>query len=84
MSNKIQAATTRAEIRDFFDIDFMLRNGIPMPASDAQKASMLKILSGFKSTDYSVTLGSLLDAETRRYYAKNGLKFLSDKLIPSQ
>lgn len=83
MKNKIEAALDRAEIRDFFDIEFMLRNGIPLTATTAQKDLMAKTIAGFKASDYSVKLGALLDPETRRYYTKNQFDYLLNKLRQS-
>jgi len=80
MKNKIEAATERREIRDFFDIEFLLRQGIPLKTSDKKLAELKKAIEKFKPTDYSVTLGAILEPEMRKYYTANGFNFLLGKI----
>lgn len=80
MKNKVEAAIDREEIRDCFDIEFLLRMGVPLPTAP-DKLKLLKIVvSGFKKSDYSVTLGALIAPETRKYYIKNGFSYLAEKI----
>jgi len=80
MKNKIEAAIDRHEIRDFYDIEFMLRRGVPLKAAQGDLDKLADMSAKFKKSDYNVTLGSLLDQETRKYYAANGFAFLQEKL----
>ena len=76
MQNKIQAFLERGEIRDCFDMEFMLSQGVFIQASQEELEEIRKKLLQFKKRDFAVTLGSLLDGETREYYKKNGMEYL--------
>ncbi len=80
MKNKIKAALDRKDIRDFFDIEFILRQGIMLPSSKKESSELKAIVSEFKDNDYKVALGSLLDSETRKYYVKNKFDYLLSKI----
>ena len=76
MQNKISALLGRKEIRDAFDIEFLIRNGIDLPANKKQLKQIKDIVKNFKRREYFVTLGSLLDPEVRDYYKQNGFSYL--------
>ena len=80
MRDKISAAIDRDEIRDCFDIEFLLRMGVPLPAGRDNLYRLKKVISKFKKSDYSVTLGSLLDLKTRKYYVENKFSYLLEKI----
>jgi predicted nucleotidyltransferase component of viral defense system len=80
MKNKLEAAIDRHEIRDFYDIEFLLRRGVPLKASREDLVALAKEIGTFKKSDFSVTLGSLLEQDTRKYYAANGFAYLQEKL----
>jgi len=80
MKHKIAAALDRKDIRDFFDIEFLLRQGAGLPRKKAELSALKSILNGFKENEYKVALGSLLDADTRRYYIKNRFSYLLSKI----
>ncbi|MFC1576927.1 nucleotidyl transferase AbiEii/AbiGii toxin family protein [Candidatus Omnitrophota bacterium] len=80
MKNKIEAALKRREIKDFFDIEFLLRRGISMLAPPERLAKLKRLAQGFGINDYGVTLGSILDPEMRKYYTENGFSYLIDKI----
>ncbi|MDP2940962.1 MAG: nucleotidyl transferase AbiEii/AbiGii toxin family protein [Candidatus Omnitrophota bacterium] len=80
MKNKVAAALDRKDIRDFFDLEFLLRQGAATRINKEQALSLAKIITGFKENTYKVTLGSALDAETRNYYVKNKFGYLEKKL----
>ena len=80
MENKILAALDRKNIRDFFDIEFLLRQGVPLKIDDAAAEKLRKIASSFKDRDFKVVLGSLLDKKMRNYYIKNRFSYLLAKL----
>jgi len=79
MKNKIKAALDRKDIRDFFDIEFILRQGIMLPGNKKELLKLKAIVSEFKDNDYKVALGSLLDSGTRKYYVKNKFDYLLSK-----
>ena len=80
MKNKIKAALDRKDIRDFFDIEFILRQGIMLAGNERGLSELKAIVSGFKENDYKVVLGSLLDSDTRKYYVKNKFDYLLSKI----
>ncbi len=81
MRNKIAALTDRGEIRDCFDIEFLLRRGIPLPDLDNSAPVLIrKKLQGFKRADYAVKLGSILEEPIRQYYVTRGFAYLREKL----
>ena len=81
MQNKIAAFFDRGEIRDCFDIEFLLRRGIALPANIGDVAvGFRNKLSGFKEMDFKVKLGSIVDSDTREYYATNRFSYLEEKL----
>lgn len=81
MKNKIEAFLGRKEIRDCFDIEFLLRRGVELPAlTDRQYKALQKKLLGFKERDFKVTLGSILESEIRNYYVEQRFGYLEEKL----
>jgi predicted nucleotidyltransferase component of viral defense system len=81
MLNKISALTDRHEIRDAFDIEFLLRKGIDLPQMDRNKINSIRNrLNSFRKTDFTVKLGSLLEEEMRTYYTEKGFRYLLEKL----
>ena len=85
MENKIGAFLDRAEIRDCFDIEFLLRRGVALPAlTDRQRKVFQKKLDRFKDRDFKVTLGSILEGEIRNYYVKQRFAYLEEKLVSTR
>ncbi len=80
MKNKIEAAIGRHEIRDFYDIEFMIRRGVPLKAPREDLVALVKKAGAFKKSDFSVTLGSLLEQDVRKYYIAHGFAYLQEKL----
>jgi hypothetical protein len=81
MKNKIKAALDRAQIRDFFDMEFLVRKGIPLAVgSPTEAAKLIGTINAFTPQDYKVKLGSILAPEARRYYVSSGFSFLAEKL----
>ncbi|MCK5345147.1 MAG: nucleotidyl transferase AbiEii/AbiGii toxin family protein, partial [Candidatus Heimdallarchaeota archaeon] len=57
MENKIAALLERGEIRDGFDIEFLLRRGIPIPnLPDKDRTKIISRLDEFKTNDFKVKL----------------------------
>jgi len=81
MQNKIAAFLDRGETRDCFDIEFLLRRGIAFPANIGDVAVEFRNkLLGFKEIDFKVKLGSIVESDTREYYATNRFSYLEEKL----
>ena len=80
MKNKIKAALGRKDIRDFFDIEFLLRQGVALSCKKSELVALKNISKGFKDRDYKVALGSLLEAEVRKYYVRNKFSYLLSKI----
>jgi len=82
MLNKVNALLERGEIRDGFDIEFLLRKGIAIPRlNKEQKSNLKKRIDGFKEKDFKVKLGSILQSDIRKYYIKNKFSYLKENLI---
>jgi len=81
MRNKINALMERSEIRDGFDIEFLIRQGIGLPnLSVAEISNLTDQINTFKVNDFKVILGSVLDVDLRKYYIENRFKILEYKL----
>ncbi|MCK5767449.1 MAG: nucleotidyl transferase AbiEii/AbiGii toxin family protein [Candidatus Atribacteria bacterium] len=76
MKNKIKALLERKEVRDAFDIEFLIRSGISLSLDRNILNEMKEIIKSFKKSDYFVKLGSLLEPEAREYYKKNKFDYL--------
>ncbi|MCD6569228.1 MAG: nucleotidyl transferase AbiEii/AbiGii toxin family protein [Deltaproteobacteria bacterium] len=81
MKNKIAALIDRGEIRDGFDIEFLLRQGVPLPELTKNEISkLINRIDDFKAKDFKVKLGSVLESDIREYYIKNQFQLLKQKL----
>jgi hypothetical protein len=81
MKNKIAAFLARGEIRDCFDIEFMLRRGVDITFMDKEQyIAFQKKLDRLKDLDFKVKLGSILEDDVRKYYVTQRFRFLREKL----
>jgi hypothetical protein len=81
MKNKIKAFLDRGEIRDSFDIEFLLRRGIELPVkADRELTKFQKKLARLKDRDFRVKLGSILESDIRDYYVTHRFSYLQEKL----
>jgi predicted nucleotidyltransferase component of viral defense system len=79
MKNKIAAFLDRGEIRDAFDIEFMLRRGISLAEVGAEKITGIqKKLAGLGERDFKVKLGSILESGIRDYFIANRFSYLEE------
>lgn len=74
--NKVKALIDRKEIRDAFDLEFLIRKGVPVAIKPAQLEAVRQTIQGFRPRDFSVKLGSLLAADLRKYYNEHHFTFL--------
>lgn len=77
---KIDAFINRKEIRDVFDMEFLIKRGIELDAPKNKLQKILKGIDALKKRDYSVKLGSLLEAKERQYYSRENFKILKQAL----
>jgi predicted nucleotidyltransferase component of viral defense system len=81
IKNKVAAFLDRGEIRDCFDIEFLLRRGVELPGlGDRQSIEFRDKLVGFKDRDFKVKLGSILENDIRNYYIVNRFRYLEEKI----
>ena len=81
INNKIEAFLDRGEIRDCFDIEFMVRRGIEIPIKEEKESiAFRKKITDLKEIDFKVKLGSILEDDTREYYMTHRFRFLEDTL----
>lgn len=81
MHNKIAAFLDRGEIRDCFDMEFLLRRGVEFPPLKGTQLKLIqKKIRLFKENDFKVKLGSIVDADAREYYNSNRFSYLDERL----
>jgi hypothetical protein len=81
LKNKVTALLDRREIRDAFDLEFLVRKGIGLEdLSYREKKQLVKKLKEFKKRDFDVKLGSILLPEFRDYYRQKRFSYLEEKL----
>lgn len=76
MRAKIGAFLERKEIRDVFDMEFLLKKGIELDAPAETLKKVLAEIDSLNKKDYAVKLGSLLEEGQRRYYLTENFKIL--------
>lgn len=84
MREKINAFLDREEIRDVFDIEFLLKKGVKLDASLDVLNKVLKKINSLTKNDYSQKLGSLLEEEQRKYYIEENFKILKTAIATQQ
>jgi len=77
---KCEALLDRKEIRDAYDLEFLLRQGIEIPGTRTNFQKMVNILHHFTNQDFKVKLGSILEPDKRRYYEKQRFQLLGSYL----
>jgi predicted nucleotidyltransferase component of viral defense system len=80
MRRKADAFLARREIRDAFDMEHMLRRGVPLTEPPARARALLAALESLARADYTVKLGSLLEPALRRYYVRENFVLLAGTL----
>jgi len=84
MKNKVAAFLDRGEIRDCFDIEFLLRRGVELPAQLGEQLNEFQErLACLGDVDFKVKLGSILEGDIRDYYVNNRFSYLEEKLASS-
>jgi hypothetical protein len=80
MKSKIEAFLNRKEIRDAYDIEFLLKRGRPLAGENDLLSKLLAGLEKLGKKDFSVKLGAVLNAAERKYYLENGFSILEAHL----
>jgi len=80
MKTKIEAFLSRKEIRDAFDIEFLLKRGVEIKALPEEMKKIINTIESLSKRDFSVKLGSILEAEERKYFIKENFKILKMRL----
>lgn len=80
MLSKIEAFLDRGEIRDAFDIEFLLKKGVSLNKPEETLKKMEEKLGTLTEKDFKIKLFPLIGAEKRQYYLKNGFKILRSEM----
>lgn len=80
MKSKLAAFLDRREIRDAYDLEFLIKRGVTLPADAKIAGQLLAGLEKLGKKDFSVKLGALLPTDLREYYRENGFRILTSKL----
>jgi len=77
---KIEAFLNRKEIRDVFDLEFLIKKGISLPEDRGKLEKVLKNMSTLGKKDFTIKLGSLLESAERKYYNSENFKILQQAI----
>jgi len=80
MQAKIGAFLKRKEIRDVFDMEFLLKKGVALNAPVKTLKQLLKEIASLGAGDYRVKLGSILEETQRKYYLRENFKILKSAI----
>jgi len=80
LNNKVLALIDSGEIQDAFDLEFLVRKGVPLNLSEKQRAKLIRRLKGFRKDDFQMELGGMLLPEVRDYYKQQGFVYLEERL----
>lgn len=80
MRSKIDAFLQRKEIRDAYDLEFLVKKGLKAEISPQKANQLLAAIDALTRYDYNVKLSSLLEAGKRSYYRTNNFRILKAQL----
>jgi hypothetical protein len=80
LKSKVSALIENGNIRDAFDLDFLVRKGIPLDLPEQKRKIFILRLKSFNSLDFDTQLGDLLLPEAKDMYLEQGFKHLEEKL----
>ncbi|GAI80052.1 unnamed protein product [marine sediment metagenome] len=72
----LEIAQKRAIKKNLIQNIELCEMGVDILANYEELKKIREIIKGFKKRDYYVTLGSLLDDDTREYYKKDNFTYL--------
>jgi len=73
---KTSALLDRGEIRDAYDLEFLVKRGLQPAGEKTVLQHMLNRIDAFTKTDYSSKLGSLIEPDKRPYYKDHNFRIL--------
>jgi hypothetical protein len=73
---KTAALLDRGEIRDAYDLEFLVKRGLQISGEKSTIKDILKRIDAFKKTDYTSKLGSLIEPDKRPYYRDHNFRIL--------
>jgi predicted nucleotidyltransferase component of viral defense system len=76
MQFKFEAFIDRKEIRDAYDIEYLVRRGISLLREKDKLEEVRKQIMALTPNDYNIKLGSILAPDQRAYYRENKFSFL--------
>ena len=80
MTSKVAAFLQRKEIRDAYDLEFLVKKGVTADISPEKADQVLTAIAALTRQDYNVKLCSLLEADQRPYYRQNNFRILKSHL----
>ena len=80
MTSKIATFLQRKEIRDAYDLEFLVKKGVTTDISPEKTEQILNAIAALTRPDYNVKLCSLLEADLRPYYRQNNFSILKSHL----
>jgi predicted nucleotidyltransferase component of viral defense system len=80
MTSKIDAFLQRKEIRDAYDLEFLVKKGTKVEISSEKAKQILAAIDALTRQDYNVKLSSLLETDQRAYYRENNFRILKEWL----
>lgn len=81
MMSKIDAFLQRKEIRDAYDLEFLVKKGVQADISPEKWDQVLTAIAALTRQDYNVKLCSLLEADQRSYYRQNNFRILKSYIV---
>ena len=76
MRFKILTFLDREEVRDCFDVEFLLKRGIPLPLNKKVAGKFLEKIENLTDSDYKIKLASIMEKDEREYYLKKNFEVL--------
>ena len=80
MVSKIEAFLQRKEIRDAYDLEFLVKKGVKVGVTREKADQILATVDALTPQDYNVKLSSLLEADQRAYYQQSNFAILKQAL----
>jgi predicted nucleotidyltransferase component of viral defense system len=80
MTSKIDAFLQRKEIRDAYDLEFLVKKGLKVDIAIEKADQIRAAIDNLTRQDYNVKLSSLLEAEQRAHYRQNNFMILKAHL----
>jgi len=80
MMSKIDAFLQRKEIRDAYDLEFLVKKGVKADITPEKAERILAVVDALSPQDYNVKLSSLLEADQRAHYRENNFRILKQAL----